>query len=91
VCRESQVSRVSKSKSFKVPNVSNSSNPALGGSTGSLFWGGSGYGPGEDAWDSIRAGEWHVDVFEDGLGGDAFYTVRGLDEVVARTAGLFAA
>ena len=39
----------------------------------------------------MRVCEWHVDVFEDGLGGDAFYTVRGLDEVVAWAAGLFAA
>jgi hypothetical protein len=35
--------------------------------------------------------EGNVDVFEDGLSRDAFYAVRGLDEVVAGTAGLFAA
>jgi len=67
------------------------SNLALGGGTGALLWGGSGYGPDEDAWGSVGVGEWHVDVFEDGLGSDAFYTIRGLDEVVAGAAGLFAA
>lgn len=35
--------------------------------------------------------ERHVDVFEDGSSGDASYAVRGLDEVVAGTAGLFPA
>ena len=38
-----------------------------------------------------RGCERHVDVFEDGLGGDSSYAVRGLDEVVPWTAGLFAA
>ncbi len=35
-------------------------------------------------------GDRHVDVFEDGLGGDASYAVRGLDDVISGTAGLFA-
>jgi hypothetical protein len=79
---------------------------ASGGSTGAIFWGGAGNRPGEDArrsigWDSglnswgretkLRGCERHVDIFEDGLGGDSSYTVRGLDEVVAGPAGLFAA
>src|SRR5208282_1688283 len=33
----------------------------------------------------------HVDVFDDGLGGDSFYAVGGFDEVVSGTARLFAA
>ena len=33
----------------------------------------------------------HVDVFEYSLGGDSSYAVGGLDEVIAGTAGLFAA
>ncbi len=33
----------------------------------------------------------HVDIFEEGLGGDALYAAGGLDEVVAGTAGLFTA
>ncbi len=33
----------------------------------------------------------HVDVFEEGLGGDAHYAAAGLDEIVAGTARLFAA
>ena len=32
----------------------------------------------------------HIDIFEEGLGGDALYAAGGLDEVVAGTAGLFA-
>ena len=35
--------------------------------------------------------ERHVDVFEEGSGGDPAYAVRELDEVVAGPAGLFAA
>jgi len=35
--------------------------------------------------------ERHIDVFEEGLAGDAYYAFRGLDEVVAGAAGLFAA
>ena len=38
-----------------------------------------------------RGRERDVDIFEDGLGGDPSYAVGGLDEVVAGTAGLFAA
>ena len=56
-----------------------------------MFWGGSGHGPGEDVRRSMDVCEGHVDVFEDGLGGDASYAVGGLDEVVAGTSGLFAA
>ncbi len=33
----------------------------------------------------------HVDIFEEGLGGDAHYAAAGLDEVVAGKARLFAA
>jgi hypothetical protein len=39
----------------------------------------------------LRLCERDVDVFEEGLGGDPAYAVRGLDEVVAGLAGLFAA
>ena len=39
----------------------------------------------------LRLCERDVDVFEEGLGGDPAYAVRGLDEVVAGPAGLFAA
>jgi hypothetical protein len=56
-----------------------------------VFWGSSWYGTGEDAWGSVGVCEWHVDVFEDGLSGNALYAVRGLDEVVPWTTGLFAA
>lgn len=35
-------------------------------------------------------GERHVDVFEEELGGDPSHAVRGLDEVIAGAAGLFA-
>ena len=39
----------------------------------------------------LRGRERHVDVFEEGLRGDPFYSGRGLDEVIAGLAGLFAA
>src|SRR6202521_6466443 len=39
----------------------------------------------------LLARERHVDVFEEGLRGDPFYSGRGLDEVIAGLAGLFAA
>ena len=39
----------------------------------------------------LRGRERHVDVFEEGLSGDPFYSGRGLDEVIAGLAGLFAA
>lgn len=39
----------------------------------------------------LRGRERHVDVFEEGLSGDPFYADRGLDEVIAGLAGLFAA
>jgi len=39
----------------------------------------------------LRGRERHVDVFEEGLSGDSFYSGRGLDEVIAGLAGLFAA
>jgi hypothetical protein len=75
---------------------------ASGGSTGLIFWRGAGHGPGKDGGSSIGLNSWgretklrgcerHVDIFEDGLGGDPSYAVRGLDEVVAGPAGLFAA
>ena len=56
-----------------------------------MFWRGPGHGPGEDAVRSMGLRQGHVDVFEYGLGGDSPYAVGGLDEVVAGTAGLFAA
>ena len=40
---------------------------------------------------NLRGRERHVDVFEEGLSGDPFYSGRGLDEVIAGLAGLFAA
>jgi len=48
-----------------------------GGGTDAIFWRGSGYGPGEDARRShiTDRRERHVDVFEDGLGGDSSYAV----------------
>lgn len=39
----------------------------------------------------LRGRERHVDVFEEGLSGDPSYAGRGLDEVIAGLAGLFAA
>src|ERR1700676_946927 len=39
----------------------------------------------------LRGRERQVDVFEEGLSGDPSYAGRGLDEVVAGLAGLFAA
>ena len=39
----------------------------------------------------LRGRERHVDVFEEGLSGDPSYSGRGLDEVIAGLAGLFAA
>ena len=39
----------------------------------------------------LRGRERHVDVFEEGLIGDPSYSGRGLDEVIAGLAGLFAA
>jgi len=69
------------------------------------LWRGAGYGPGEDArrsiaWDGgLNSWDWgtklggcerHVDVFEEDLAGDPSHAVRGLDEVIAGTAGLFA-
>jgi len=39
----------------------------------------------------LRGRERHVDVFEQGLSGDPSYSGRGLDEVIAGLAGLFAA
>src|ERR1700704_3957964 len=39
----------------------------------------------------LRGRERHVDVFEESLSGDPFYSGRGLDEVIAGLAGLFAA
>ena len=39
----------------------------------------------------LRGRERHVDIFEEGLSGDPFYSGRGLDEVIAGLAGLFAA
>src|ERR1700704_1952802 len=39
----------------------------------------------------LRGRERQVDVFEEGLIGDPFYSGRGLDEVIAGLAGLFAA
>ena len=39
----------------------------------------------------LRGRERHVDIFEEGLIGDPFYSGRGLDEVIAGLAGLFAA
>jgi hypothetical protein len=38
-----------------------------------------------------RGSQRHVDVFKDGLGGDASYAVRGLDHIVSGTTGLFSA
>src|SRR5208283_3715023 len=51
----------------------------------------SGHGPGEDGSRSECRYQRHVDVFEEGLGGDAHYAAAGLDEVVAGKARLFAA
>jgi len=77
-----------------------------GGGTGAIFWRGAGHGPGEGGGRSIgldsrlnscpreaelRGCERHVNVFEEGLGDDPSHAVRGLDEVVAGPAGLFAA
>jgi hypothetical protein len=60
-----------------------------------IFWRCSGYGSAEDGGCFVGlirlAGERYVNVFKDGLGGDAAYAVRGLDQVIAGTAGLFAA
>jgi hypothetical protein len=59
-----------------------------------LLWRGAGHWPGKDARRSIIfgiLGEWDVDVFEESLGGDATDAVGILNQVVARTAGLFAA
>ena len=39
----------------------------------------------------LRGREGHVDIFEEGLSGDPSYSGRGLDEVIAGLAGLFAA
>ena len=39
----------------------------------------------------LRGRERQVDVFKEGLSGDTSYTGKGLDEVVAGLAGLFAA
>jgi hypothetical protein len=39
----------------------------------------------------LRGRERHVDVFEESLSGNPSYTGRGLDEVIAGLAGLFAA
>ncbi len=55
-----------------------------------MFRGSSGYGPNEDVRRFMEVRERHVNVFEDGSGGDAFYAVGGLDEVVAGATGLFA-
>ena len=80
--------------------------PCSGGGADAIFWRGAGYGPGEDArrsiaWDAgLNSWDWgtklggcerHVDVFEENLPGDPSYAVRGLDEVIAGAAGLFAA
>jgi hypothetical protein len=63
----------------------------LCGGTGPILWRGSGYGPGEDARRSIVLCQRDVDIFEDGLGGDTSHSFGGLYQVVAGTAGLFAA
>ncbi len=59
------------------------------------FWRGSGCGCGDKAGRTIGwillLDEGHVNVFKDGLGGNAGYAVGGLDDVVAGAAGLFAA
>ena len=39
----------------------------------------------------LRGRERQVDVFKEGLSGDTSYTGKGLDEVIAGLAGLFAA
>ena len=39
----------------------------------------------------LRGRDRNVDVFKEGLSGDTSYTGKGLDEVVAGLAGLFAA
>jgi len=48
-------------------------------------------GPCQHALRSIVAGERHVDIFEKGTGGDSFHAIGGLDEIIAGSAGLFAA
>ncbi len=62
-----------------------------GSSTGAIFGRGSGHGLGENGSRSMCRHQRHVDVFEEGLGGDAHYAAAGLDEIVAGTARLFAA
>jgi hypothetical protein len=60
-----------------------------------IFWRCSGYGSAEDGGCFVGlirlAGERYVNVFKDGLGSDAAYAVRGLDQVIAGASGLFAA
>ena len=91
-------------KTLKLLNLETS--PCSGAGANAIFGRGTGYGSGESArrsiaWDaSLNSWGWgaklggcerHVDVFEKNLAGDPSHAVRGLDEVIAGAAGLFAA
>ena len=85
-------SQVSRFQSLKVSGFEHCS-MALRGGAGAIFWRGAGHGADENGRGSTNTArrQRHVDVFEDGLGGDSSYAVGGFDEVVSGTAGLFAA